>query len=193
MALTPSTMLELGTPLPTFSLLEPRTSKQISSEDFESAPALVIMVICNHCPYVQRIRPGLQKLGYDYHDSSVAIVAVSANDPQGYPEDAPDKIAQEAETFDYRFPYLFDADQTMVKSLRAACTPEFYLFDGERRLAYRGQFDSARPGNRDAVTGDDLRAALEAVLNGKRPAADQKPSIGCNIKWRPGNEPNYVG
>ncbi len=190
MALTPSTMLPLGTNAPDFHLPD-TTSKTVSLADFKSAPALLVMFICNHCPYVKHIRAGLAQLGRDYQARGVAIIAISANDAANYPEDAPAKMREEARAAGYTFPYLHDATQAVAKAYRAACTPDFFLFDHARRLVYRGQFDGSRPGNGVPVTGQDLRAALDAVLAGKPVPAGQKPSIGCNIKWKAGNEPDY--
>jgi peroxiredoxin len=190
MALTPSTMLPLGTSAPDFRLPD-TTGKTVSLADFKNASALLVMFICNHCPYVKHIRAGLAQLGRDYQARGVAVVAISANDAANYPEDAPAKMKEEARGAGYTFPYLHDATQAVAKAYRAACTPDFFLFDGARKLVYRGQFDDSRPGNGVPVTGKDLRAALDAVLAGKPAPKDQKPSIGCNIKWKPGNEPDY--
>jgi peroxiredoxin len=187
-----STMLPLGTKAPEFRL--PDTSgKMVSLADFKGAPALVVMFICNHCPYVKHLRAGLAQLGRDYLPRSVAIVGINANDVANYPADSPARMAEEAKAAGYGFPYLYDEAQAVAKAYRAACTPDIYLFDREQRLAYRGQFDDSRPGNNLPVTGKDLRAALEAVLAGKPVSSTQKPSIGCNIKWKPGNEPDYFG
>jgi len=185
-----STMLPLGTPVPGFQLPDTR-GKLVSNHDFAGAPALVVMFICNHCPYVKHLRAELAKFGREYESRGVAVVAINSNDPQRYPEDSPAKMVREAAAAGYTFPYLHDATQEVAKAYRAACTPDFYLFDREQRLVYRGQFDDSRPGNNLPVTGRDLRAAVEAVLAGRPAAAIQKPSIGCNIKWRPGNEPDY--
>lgn len=190
MALTPSTMLPLGTTAPDFELPDP-SGKIISLADFKDKPALLIIFMCNHCPYVKHIRAGLAQLARDYVPRSVAIVGISANDVANYPEDSPAKMAQEVKSAGYIFPYLYDESQAVAKAYRAACTPDIYLFDRQRRLVYRGQFDESRPGSGIPVTGKDLRAALDAVLAGKPVSADQKASIGCNIKWKPGNEPDY--
>jgi peroxiredoxin len=184
-----STMLPLGTAAPDFQLPDV-TGKTVSPADFKGKP-LLVMFICNHCPYVQNVRAGLAQLGRDYLPRGAAIVAISSNDAEDYPEDGPGKMTAEAKAAGYNFPYLYDATQTVAKSYRAACTPDFYLFDKNHRLVYRGQFDDSRPGNGLPATGKDLRAALDAVLGGKPVAANQKPSIGCNIKWKPGNEPEY--
>ncbi len=157
--------------------------------DFAGKEALLVMFICNHCPYVQHVRAGLAKLGEDYADEDIAIVAISANDPVAYPDDAPERLAAEAKRAGYRFPYLFDETQEVARAYTAACTPDFFLFNRQRELVYRGQFDSSRPGNGVPVTGEDLRAAIDAVLTGEAVSAEQRPSMGCGIKWRPGNEP----
>lgn len=190
MARTPSTMLPLGTAAPGFSLPDP-SGKIFSLESFSGAPALLVAFICNHCPYVKLIRAELAKLGRECQAKGVAMVAISANDAVEYPEDSPAKMAEEARAAGYVFPYLFDETQAAAKAYRAACTPDFFLLDRERKLVYRGQFDDARPHNGIAPTGKDLRAALEALLAGKPVSPDQKPSLGCNIKWKPGSEPNY--
>ena len=190
MALTPSTMLPIGTPLPAFRLPDP-DGKLVSSDDFAGAPALLVMILCNHCPYVKHVADGVARFAREYAAKGLAMVAINANDVAKYPEDAPARMAEEAARRGYAFPYLYDETQAVAKAFRAACTPEFYLFDRERRLAYRGQFDGSRPGNRVPVTGDDLRAAADAVLAGRPAPADQKPSIGCNVKWKPGGEPDY--
>jgi peroxiredoxin len=192
MALTPSTMLPLGTPLPDFRLRDTVSGEPVSPGDFRDAPALLVAILCNHCPYVKHIRQGFAAFAKEYRERGLAVVALSANDPQSHPEDAPEKMAEEARAQGYTFPYLFDAEQEVAKAFRAACTPEFYLFDGSRRLAYRGQFDGSRPGNDVPVTGQDLRAAADALLEGRAVAQEQQPSVGCNIKWRPGGEPDYA-
>jgi peroxiredoxin len=190
MARTPSTMLALGTPAPPFTL--PDTDGRIVSLDaFTGAPALLVMFICNHCPYVKHVSAELARLGREYTQRGVAIVAISSNDPDAYPADAPDRMGTEKAEAGYVFPYLFDASQQIAPAYRAACTPDFFLFDAARGLVYRGQLDDSRPGNGVPVTGRDLRAALDAVLAGRSVATDQKPSLGCNIKWRPGNEPDW--
>ena len=191
MAQTPSTMLPLGTPAPDFSLPEPMTGKTVSLGDFQDAPALLVMVICNHCPFVKHIRQGLVQFARDYPAKDLAIVAISANDAANYPDDSPAKIAEEAKTFGYPFPYLHDESQTVAKAYHAACTPDFFLFDASRKLVYRGQFDDSRPGNKLPVTGSDLRAAVDALLAGQPVPSAQQPSIGCNIKWKTGHEPDY--
>lgn len=190
MALTPSTMLALGTEAPDFCLPD-TTGRLVRRDDFAAAPALGVMFICNHCPYVKHLRAGLAQLARDYLPRGVALVGISANDVANYPDDSPERMAAEARSAGYTFPYLYDETQAVAKAYRAACTPDFYLFDGQRRLVYRGQFDDSRPGNGLPVTGADFRAALEAVLAGQPVAAAQKPSMGCNIKWKAGNEPDY--
>ncbi|MFP4181094.1 MAG: thioredoxin family protein [Thiohalospira sp.] len=193
MSLTPSTMLELGTPAPDFALPEPLTGETVRLTDFGDARGLLVVFMCNHCPYVKHLRDALIAWARDYAPRGIATVAISSNDADNYPDDAPGKMAEEARGFEYPFPYLFDEDQSVAKAYRAACTPDFFLFDGERRLFYRGQFDRARPGNEEPVTGADLRAAADALLAGEPAPAEQIPSMGCNIKWKPGNEPDYFG
>lgn len=183
-------MLPLGTPAPAFRLPD-TTGKPVALDDFKAAPALVVIFMCNHCPYVKHIREGLAAFGRDLRSQGVALVTISSNDAANYPEDGPAKMAQEAKAAGYTFPYLFDETQAVAKAYRAACTPDFYLFDKDRKLVYRGQFDDSRPGSMTPVTGKDLRAAVDAVLAGKPVSAAQKPSIGCNIKWKAGNEPDY--
>jgi peroxiredoxin len=192
MALTPSTMLALGTVAPDFRLPDVNGT-MIGLADFKSAPALVVLFICNHCPYVKHIRSGLADFGRDAQKRGAAVVAINANDAQQYPEDSPQRMKLEAQTAGYTFPYLFDESQGVAKAYKAACTPDIFLFDKERKLAYRGQFDDSRPGKGVAVTGRDLRAALEAVLAGKPGPAIQTASIGCSIKWKAGNAPEYFG
>ncbi len=191
MSLTPSTMLPLGTTAPDFRLPDTVSGKTIALADFAVAPALLVAFICNHCPFVEHIRAGLAQLGREYQVRGVAIVAISSNDVGTHPQDGPAKMAAEARTAGYTFPYLYDETQAVAKAYRAACTPDFFLFDTSRRLVYRGQLDDSRPGSRLPVTGADLRAAIEAVLAGKAASPNQKPSIGCNIKWKPGKAPDY--
>jgi peroxiredoxin len=183
-------MLPLGTKAPDFRLSDP-SGKTFSLADFKGAPALLIIFMCNHCPYVKHVRDGLAKLARDYQPRGVAVVGVNSNDVASYPADSPAKMAEEMALVGYIFPYLYDETQAVAKAYHAACTPDLYLFDKDLRLVYRGQFDDSRPGNRIPVTGKDLRAALDAVLAGKPVSPNQKPSIGCNIKWKPGNEPEY--
>lgn len=191
MALTPSTMLPLGTPAPAFRLPDP-SGRLVALEDFAGAPALAVMFLCNHCPYVKHVADGVARFARDYADRGLAVVAINPNDAARYPDDAPPRMAEEAARREYAFPYLVDEGQAVAKAYRAACTPEFYLFDGARRLAYRGQFDAARPANSVPVTGADLRAAVDALLGGRPVTADQRPSVGCSIKWKPGREPDYA-
>ena len=190
MAQTPSTMLDLGTAAPDFRLLDV-SGKQVSRDDFKSASALLVMFVCNHCPFVKHIQVGLVQLAKDYQPKGVAIVAISSNDAEKYPDDSPAKMQDEARAAGYTFPYLFDSTQAVAKAYRAACTPDFFVFDKNFKLAYRGQFDAARPKNAEPVTGKDMRAALDTLLTGRAPSLAQVPSVGCNIKWKPGNEPDY--
>jgi peroxiredoxin len=183
-------MLPLGTKAPDFRLPDPG-GKMVSLSEFKGAPALVIVFMCNHCPYVKHIRDGLAQLARDYQPRGVGMVGISSNDVANYPMDGPAKMAEEARAAGYIFPYLYDETQAVAKAYRAACTPDIYLFDKEQRLVYRGQIDDSRPGNSLPVTGKDLRAAIDAVLAGRQVSAQQKPSIGCNIKWKSGNEPDY--
>ncbi len=185
-----STMLPLGTTAPDFRLPD-TTGKTISLSDFKGAPALLVAFICNHCPYVKHIRSGLAQLARDYKGRGVAFVAINSNDVENYPADSPPRMAEEAKAAGYLFPYLYDESQAIAQAYHAACTPDFFLFDSAQRLVYRGQLDDSRPGNNIPVTGKDLRTALDAVLSGKPVPSTQKPSIGCNIKWTPGNEPAY--
>lgn len=190
MALTPSTMLALGTVAPDFRLPD-TNGKIVALGDLKESRALVVMFICNHCPYVKHIRAGLAEFGCDMQRKGVSIVAMNANDAGKYPEDSPAKMKEEARAAGYVFPYLYDESQAVAKAYRAACTPDFFVFDAQRKLVYRGQFDASRPGTGQPVTGADLRAAVDAVLSGKPVSEKQIPSIGCNIKWRAGNEPDY--
>jgi len=192
MAATPSQMLALGSKLPDFSLPDVTSGKTLSSRELAGQPA-VVAFICNHCPYVQHIRTALSEFGRYCQDRGVRMVAISSNDAESYPQDAPGPMADEVKRFGYVFPYLFDETQEVAKAFQAACTPEFYAFDKRGLLAYRGQFDDSRPGNSSPVTGADLRAAVDALLEGKQPSEKQKASIGCNIKWRRGNAPSYFG
>jgi peroxiredoxin len=192
MAQTPSTMAPLGMNAPGFRLPD-TTGKLVSPDDFKTAPALLVMFICNHCPFVKHIRQHLAELGREYQKRGVAVVAISSNDVSAFPDDGPAQMAQEAKLAGYTFPYLYDESQEVAKAYRAACTPDFYVFDATRRLVYRGQMDDSRPGNDKPVNGADLRRALDAVLAGRPVPSEQKPSIGCNIKWKPGKEPEYYG
>ena len=191
MALTPSTMLELGTEAPVFDLPDTVSGNTISLSTFADKKGLLVMFICNHCPFVKHINEELGRLGKDYAGSDIGIVAISANDAVNYPDDAPDKLKESAEQHGYRFPYCHDESQQIARAYTAACTPDFFLFDADRKLAYRGQLDESRPDSGIPVTGRDLRAAMDAVLAGTAVGPDQKASIGCNIKWKPGNEPGY--
>ena len=185
-----STMLPLGTKAPDFRLPDP-SGKVVALADFRNAPALLVIFMCNHCPYVKHVRDGLAKFARDYRPRGVAVVGINSNDVANYPGDSPAKMAEEATSAGYLFPYLYDETQAAAKAYRAACTPDLYLFDKDQRLVYRGQFDDSRPGNGIPVTGKDVRAALDAILAGKPVSPIQTPSIGCNIKWKPGNEPEY--
>jgi len=184
MAQTASTMLELGTVAPDFALTDVVSGKTIRRDDYRGKKALLVMFICAHCPFVKHIEKELAKFGHDYAAQPAAIVAISANDAANFPADNPEGLKKQAETFGFSFPYLYDESQTVARAYDAACTPDIYLFDADFKLVYRGQFDASRPSNTIPVTGQDLRAALDAVLAGKPVPADQKPSIGCNIKWK---------
>lgn len=184
MSRTESTMLPLGTMLPAFELPDVVTGRTITPSEFLGSKALLVMFICRHCPYVKHVQNELARLGNDYTNRSAAILAISSNDAAGYPEDAPDKLREMATELGFNFPFCYDETQDVARAFTAACTPDFFLFDKNRRLAYRGQLDSSRPGNKIPVTGGDLRSAIEALLNDGRVDAKQIPSIGCNIKWR---------
>jgi peroxiredoxin len=190
MARTESTMLPLGTKAPDFSLLNV-DGRTVSLNDFADAPALLVIFMCNHCPFVKHLAAALAQLAPVYMARKLAIVGINSNDAASYPADSPEQMVREAEERGYQFPYLYDESQEVAKAYRAACTPDFFLFDGDRRLVYRGQFDDSRPDSGIPITGRDLRAALDAVLAGKKPSQEQRPSIGCNIKWKPGHEPDY--
>jgi peroxiredoxin len=185
-------MLALGTPLPSFELPD-TDGRTVKSEDFAGAPALLVAFICNHCPYVKHVEHEFARLAAEYQKRGVAVVGISSNDSRAYRDDRPEELRRQKERVGFTFPYLYDESQQVAKAFRAACTPDFYLFDRERRLVYRGQMDDSRPSQAVPVTGRDLRAALDAVLAGSEPSAEQKPSLGCNIKWKPGNEPGYFG
>ena len=184
MALTESTMLELGTTAPDFALTCVVTGKKIRRDDFRGKHTLLVMFICAHCPYVKHIEKGLAALGKDYAGKPIGIVAISSNDVTTHPADSPAGLKQQARTFGFNFPYLYDETQAVARAYKAACTPDFFLFDSNLHLVYRGQFDSSRPGNGIPVTGKDLRAAIDLVLAGKPAPKEQLPSIGCNIKWK---------
>ena len=190
MVMTASTMLPLGTEAPDFTLLDPE-GNPVSLSDFDGAGALVVVFMCNHCPFVKHVIDGFVKLTKEYQPRGVAVVGINANDVNEFPEDRPEKMIQFAREKGFTFPYLYDEEQDVAKRYRAACTPDFFVFDENRRLVYRGQMDDSRPGSNVPVTGADLRAALDAVLEGEAVPEEQKPSMGCNIKWRPGNEPDY--
>ena len=190
MVRTASTMLPLGTSAPPFSLSD-TDGNTVSLEDFAGAKAILVMFICNHCPYVKHVANELKRLSDDYLPKGVAIVGISSNDAENYPDDSPEAMVKEKASRGYEFAYLYDADQSVAQAYSAACTPDFFLFDGEQKLVYRGQLDGSRPKSDTPVTGEDLRAAIDAVLSGSSPDASQTPSIGCNIKWKAGNEPQY--
>ncbi len=190
MVKTVSTMLPLGTIAPHFSLPN-IDGKIVSSDDFASSKGLVVMFICNHCPFVKHLRAGLAKFGEEYQAKGVAVVGISSNDVTTHPDDSPEKMIEEHKSAGYSFPYLYDATQQVATAYKAACTPDFYVFDHKHALIYRGQFDASRPGNGKPVTGSDLRHAVDNMLAGHGPLTEQRPSIGCNIKWIPGKEPSY--
>jgi len=183
----PSIMLPLGTPAPPFSLLDVVSGQVYTLDSFTGKTALLVMFICRHCPYVVHVEQEIAKIGHDYRNKNLGIVAISSNDPTQYPDDAPPRLKEMAERLGFTFPFCFDETQDVAKAYRAACTPDFYLFDRERRLVYRGQLDDSRPGSNKPVTGRDLRAAIEAVLAGKPVDGKQKASVGCSIKWRAGS------
>ena len=190
MTATPSTMLPLGTPLPWFRLPD-LDGRSVSPDDVREPRALLIAFICHHCPFVRHIRSEFARVTQEYQARGLAVIAINSNDVSEFPEDGPDGMRQEARDAGYSFPYLFDETQDVAKTFRAACTPDLFLFDAARTLVYRGQFDGSRPRNAVPVTGSDLRAACDAVLEGRDVPALQTPSVGCNIKWKHGNEPNY--
>lgn len=194
MAATESTMLELGVRAPDFKLLNTNPgvgAETVSLTDYGDAKALLVMFVCNHCPYVIHLRSALIALANDYAGEGLQVVAISSNSADSHPQDGPDAMREEAQTHAFPYAYLYDETQAVAKAYKAACTPDFYLFDHEHRLAYRGRFDGSRPKNDFPVTGDDMRRAVETVLAGHTLAAEQIPSMGCNIKWAPGNEPDY--
>jgi peroxiredoxin len=191
MVMTASTMLPLGTPAPDFSLADTK-SNIISIDDFKDTPALLVIFMCNHCPFVKHILKGMVELVKKYQEKGVAVVGINSNDVASFPEDRPEMMAKIAKVAGFTFPYLYDETQEVAKAYRAACTPDFFLFDKKRKLVYRGQMDDSRPGNNIPVTGIDLRAALDAVLAGGKVSDKQKPSMGCNIKWKHGNVPKYA-
>jgi peroxiredoxin len=176
-------MLELGSATPGFSLPDVVTGNTVRLDDFRGQGGLLVMFICTHCPYVKYIEKGLAALGDDYV-GKLGMVAISSNDAEMYPDDSPEGLKQQTQRLGFRFPYLYDESQAVARAYKAACTPDFFLFDGERKLVYRGQFDASRPGNGVPITGQDLRAAMDAVVAGRPVVPDQRPSIGCNIKWK---------
>lgn len=192
MARTASTMLPLGTKAPDFSLVNV-DGRNVSLSDLSRSPALLVIFMCNHCPFVKHLANAIAQFTSEYMDKGLAVVGINANDVANYPADSPEQMVRESEERGYRFPYLYDETQQVAKAYRAACTPDFFLFDRDRRLVYRGQFDDSRPDSGKPITGADLRAAVDAVLAGRKPKDEQLPSIGCNIKWKPGNEPDYFG
>jgi len=190
MVKTASTMLPLGTKAPSFNL--PNVDgKSASLSQFDSAKGLLVIFMCNHCPFVKHLRTALADLGKEYQPKGIAIVGINSNDVKSHPDDGPAMMAEEHRSAGYTFPYLFDETQSVAKAYKAACTPDFFLFDGDQSLVYRGQFDSSRPGNGQPITGADLRKAIDRVLSGQSPMIEQRASIGCNIKWIPGQEPDY--
>ncbi|MDZ8051158.1 MAG: thioredoxin family protein [Aulosira sp. ZfuVER01] len=193
MTLTASTMLPLGTIAPDFHLPEVVSGEVISLANFADKKALLVMFVCRHCPFVKHVQKQLALLGEDYFNSDLGIVAISANDAKNYPDDAPESLKAMATELGFKFPLCYDETQETAKAYTAACTPDFFVFDGERKLVYRGQLDDSRPSNNKPVTGADLRAAIEAVLTDKPLLDEQNPSIGCNIKWKAGNAPSYFG
>ena len=192
MTLTPSTMLDLGTEAPSFTLADPEgNSFDLSKQQIDRG--LLVIFMCNHCPYVIHIREQLVQRIREYQGQGITVVAINSNDYIRHPDDSPERMAQDAKKFGYTFPYLVDEAQQVARAYQAACTPDLYLFDQDRKLVYRGQFDSARPGNTTPVSGDDLTAAVAQMLEGKEIQVVQQPSMGCNIKWKAGNEPSYFG
>jgi len=193
MSLTPSNMLELGTKAPDFELPDTVSGKTVSLSDVAGGKALLVMFICNHCPFVKHIQDELVNVANDHQDKGLNTVAVSSNNIETHPDDSPEKMKAIAEKHNYPFPYLYDETQEVAKAYKAACTPDFFLFSGDLELVYRGQLDDSRPENGKPVNGKDLRAAIDQVLAGKEVTVEQRPSTGCNIKWKPGNEPAYFG
>ena len=193
MALTASTMLPLGTKAPDFNLPDVVSGNAIALSNYADKQALLVMFICQHCPFVKHIKAELAKIGKDYANSNLGIVAISANDVDNYPDDAPQKLKAMAQELNLAYPVCYDESQGTAKAYTAACTPDFFLFDASQKLVYRGQLDDSRPSNGKPVTGKDLRAAIDAVLAGKDITFEQQPSVGCNIKWKSGNEPSYYG
>ncbi len=192
MVKTASTMAPIGMEAPAFSLPDTE-GRTVSRDEFIDAPGLLVAFLCNHCPFVKHLRVQLAEFARDYQKQGLAVVGINANDVEAYPADSPQMMAREVEEVGYTFPYLFDEDQSVAKAYGAACTPDFFLFDGDGRLVYRGQFDDSRPSNGLPVTGNDLRMAADAVLEGRPLSEEHRPSVGCNIKWKPGNAPDYFG
>ena len=192
MARTESTMLELGTALPAFASVDVRSGERVTESSVPDGRACVVMFLCNHCPFVKHLHEGLTAFDRDYASKEVELIAISSNDIANYPDDAPEKMKELADSLGWSMRYCYDESQEAAKAFRAACTPDFFVFGSDRALAYRGQFDASRPDSGIAVTGEDVRAAVDAVLVGAPPSAEQKPSLGCNIKWKAGNEPAYV-
>ena len=193
MVRTASTMLSLGTPAPDFALSDVASGEALSLSNFADKKGLLVMFICQHCPFVLHVESELTQLGQDYVPQGLGILAISANSVETHPQDSPEKLREQVKRASFNFPYAYDETQAVAKSYTAACTPDFFLFDQDRKLVYRGQLDDSRPGNDKPVTGADLRAAIDKVIAGKPVPEDQKPSIGCNIKWSPGKEPSYFG
>ena len=192
MSLTPSNMVPLGSLAPDFALPDAKGAV-FKRDDVAMSKGLLVVFMCNHCPYVKLLKEALAVLGRKLQTLDIGTVAINPNINPGYPDDAPDQMQRDVERYGYTFPYLYDQTQSVAKAYQAACTPDFFLYDDQLHLVYRGQFDASRPRNDVPVTGHDLRAAVDAVLAGCAPAAEQIPSIGCNIKWKPGNEPDYFG
>jgi peroxiredoxin len=192
MTLKQSRMIALGSRAPDFALPDVVSGRIVKLADFAAAPALLVAFICNHCPYVKHVRAGFVAFAREYQPKGLAIVAISANDAAAYPDDAPEAMAREAKSAGFTLPYLYDETQTVAQAYEAICTPDFFLFDRERRLVYRGRFDASRPGSNVPVSGADLRAAVAALLAGRPVPAEQQPSMGCSIKWKPGHAPAYA-
>lgn len=193
MSMTPSTMMKLGTCAPDFSLIDVRTGQLISLDHFDDCKGLLVLFICAHCPYVTHLEKEFARIGIDYQEKGFGVVAICSNDAENYSDDSPEKLSEQAERLHLTFPYLHDDSQATAKAYRAACTPDLFLFDQDFELVYRGQFDDSRPGRDLPVTGNDLRAAIDALLAGQPISPDQYPSVGCNIKWKPDNAPDYFG
>lgn len=193
MVRVPSTMLPLGTAAPDFRLPEPATGRTVALAELAEKPALLVVFLSNHCPFVKHIAHALAAFGKEYGEKGLAMVGINANDVANHPDDSPAKMAEEVALRGYTFHYVFDESQEVAKAYMAACTPDFFLFDGDRKLVYRGQFDASRPGNDEPITGRDLRRACDAALAGEVVSGEQTPSIGCNIKWKPGNNPPWFG